>query len=37
MLGPVVGGVVLEIISDYSWLYLGRMNITIFGLILIGS
>jgi branched-chain amino acid transport system permease protein len=36
VVGPVIGGVVLEIISDFSWLYLGRMNITIFGLILIG-
>jgi branched-chain amino acid transport system permease protein len=35
VLGPVIGGVVLEVISDFSWLYLGRMNVTIFGLILV--
>jgi branched-chain amino acid transport system permease protein len=35
VVGPVIGGLTLQIISDYSWLYLGRMNITIFGLILI--
>jgi branched-chain amino acid transport system permease protein len=35
VLGPVIGGLVLEVISDFSWLYLGRMNVTIFGLILV--
>jgi branched-chain amino acid transport system permease protein len=35
VLGPLIGGVTLEFISDYSWLYLGRMNVTIFGLILV--
>ena len=35
VLGPLIGGVALELISDYSWLYLGRMNVTIFGLILV--
>ena len=35
VVGPVIGAVLLEVISDFSWLYLGRMNITIFGLILI--
>lgn len=35
VIGPVIGGVMLEIVSDFSWLYLGRMNVTIFGLILI--
>lgn len=35
VLGPVVGGIVLELISDTSWLYLGRMSMTVFGLILV--
>ena len=30
VLGPVIGGVLLEFVSDFSWLYLGRMNITHF-------
>ncbi len=34
VVGPLIGGVSLELVSDYSWLYLGRMNVTIFGLIL---
>lgn len=36
VVGPVIGGALLEVVSDYSWLYLGRMNVTIFGLILAG-
>lgn len=35
VIGPVIGGIALELISDYSWIYLGRMNLTIFGLILV--
>ena len=35
VLGPVVGGVILEVVSDLSWLHLGRLNVTIFGFILI--
>jgi branched-chain amino acid transport system permease protein len=35
VLGPVIGGIVLELISDTSWLYLGRMSMTVFGLILV--
>jgi branched-chain amino acid transport system permease protein len=34
VLGPVIGGLVLELVSDYAWLHFGRMNITLFGLIL---
>jgi branched-chain amino acid transport system permease protein len=35
VVGPIIGGLILELISDYAWLNLGRMNVTIFGLILI--
>jgi branched-chain amino acid transport system permease protein len=35
VLGPVIGAVGLEVVSDFAWLYLGRLNVTIFGLILI--
>jgi branched-chain amino acid transport system permease protein len=35
VLGPVIGAVILEVVSDLSWLHLGRLNVTIFGLILI--
>ena len=35
VLGPVVGAVALEIVNDLTWLHLGRLNMTIFGIILI--
>ncbi|MEJ0070758.1 MAG: branched-chain amino acid ABC transporter permease [Pseudomonadota bacterium] len=34
--GPIVGGVLLQIVSDLAWLHLAKLNLTIFGLILIG-
>jgi branched-chain amino acid transport system permease protein len=36
VVGPVVGGLFLELVSDYAWLHFGRMNVTLFGLILMG-
>jgi branched-chain amino acid transport system permease protein len=36
VVGPIIGSLVLEVISDYTWLHMGRMNVTIFGLILVG-
>lgn len=35
VLGPVIGGVILEVINDLTWLHLGRLNVTIFGTILV--
>lgn len=35
VLGPVIGGLTLELISDFVWLRLGQANITIFGFILV--
>lgn len=35
VVGPVVGAVILEIVADLTWLHLGKLNMTIFGLILI--
>lgn len=35
VLGPVVGGIILEVISDLTWLHLGRLNMTIFGIVLV--
>ena len=34
--GPVIGGLFLELVSDYAWLHFGRMNVTLFGLVLMG-
>lgn len=35
VLGPVIGGVILEFINDLTWLHLGRLNMTIFGIVLV--
>jgi branched-chain amino acid transport system permease protein len=35
VLGPVVAGTILEVINNWTWLYLGRINMTIFGMILV--
>lgn len=35
VLGPVIGALVLEVINDLTWLHLARLNMTIFGLLLI--
>ena len=35
VLGPVIGGLTLQLISDFVWLRLGQANITIFGFILV--
>ncbi|HEY8442089.1 MAG TPA: branched-chain amino acid ABC transporter permease [Xanthobacteraceae bacterium] len=36
VVGPVIGGLFLELVSDYAWLHFGRMNVTLFGLVLMG-
>lgn len=35
VLGPLVGGVLLAWVNDFTWLHLGRLNVTTFGIILI--
>lgn len=35
VLGPVIAGLSLEAINNWTWLYLGRINMSIFGIILI--
>jgi branched-chain amino acid transport system permease protein len=35
VVGPVIGAVGLAIVNDLTWLHLGRLNLTIFGIILI--
>ncbi len=35
VLGPVIAALVLEVINNWTWLYLGRINMAIFGLVLI--
>lgn len=35
VLGPVFAALILEIINNWTWLYLGRINMTIFGVILV--
>lgn len=33
--GPIIGGLILQVVGDLAWLYLAKLNMTIFGLILI--
>jgi branched-chain amino acid transport system permease protein len=35
VLGPVIAGLVLEVINNWTWLYLGRINMAVFGVVLI--
>ncbi|MGH6894932.1 MAG: branched-chain amino acid ABC transporter permease [Geminicoccaceae bacterium] len=35
VLGPVIGGTVLELLNDYVWTHVLRLNLAVFGLVLV--